>query len=413
MVSIKDKLDLLYKAKSIKDNNLSSPENVKRTIYADLLKKGFNVEERLLKALSDISFPTTDSTFAFIGLSIIQNMEIPTDKAQVYDAVMNILYEQLHHNSIDYVDGQQNNLHHIFISSPNLNSIEIKRILNFVANGAKQYFDITINAVYSNVFEHIEQAGKWYKEYFEKSQILFYKNNNSNLIRQMDTVELTEPNVFELKKLYNKNFIEVIGHENLEKASEMIEEIGQYFEQNNVSPMIVKIFYSNLMGDLFSSYGLFLSDREVFETHETYHYQIIDTDNPKKLNCLLSDFTTSLIVELQNNRHNNSKSLINQALNFIEYHYSEDISLDDVAKELNLSKHYLCSIFKKETGENMSLYINKLRIEKAKQMLLESDVKIKEIFEKVGYSNQQYFSKIFKKITGMTVVEYKEGMGGK
>jgi two-component system response regulator YesN len=84
-----------------------------------------------------------------------------------------------------------------------------------------------------------------------------------------------------------------------------------------------------------------------------------------------------------------------------------------VAKELNLSKHYLCSIFKKETGENMSLYINKLRIEKAKQMLLESDVKIKEIFEKVGYSNQQYFSKIFKKITGMTVIDYKESIGKK
>lgn len=105
--------------------------------------------------------------------------------------------------------------------------------------------------------------------------------------------------------------------------------------------------------------------------------------------------------------------MINQALNYIKYHYMEKISLDDVADEMNISKHYLSSIFKKETGENMSLYINKLRIEKAKQLLLESDIKIKEVFEKVGYSDQQYFSKVFKKITGKTVVEYKEGMGKK
>ena len=84
-----------------------------------------------------------------------------------------------------------------------------------------------------------------------------------------------------------------------------------------------------------------------------------------------------------------------------------------MAEELNVSKHYLSSIFKKETGENMSFFINKLRIEKAKQLLLESDMKIKEVFEQVGYSDQQYFSKVFKKITGKTVVEYKEGSGNK
>jgi two-component system response regulator YesN len=413
MVSIKDKLDIQNKAKSIKDNNLSSHENLKRTIFSNLLKKGFNIEESLLKELANLNFPTSDTAFAFIGISILENIGIQTDTAQVSGAVMNILYEQLNQNSIAYVDGQLNNLHHIFISSANLSTSEIKKIITYAANGAKQYFDISINAVYSNVFGQIEQAEKWYKDYFEKSQILFYKGINANLIRQIDSIHLSEPNVFDLKKAYNKNFIEVIGHENLEKAREMIDEIGEYFQNNNVSPMIVKIFYSNLMGDLFSSYGLFLSDREVFETHETYHYQIIDTDHLEKINHLLTDFSASLIVELQDNRHNNSKSLINQALNFIEYHYSEDISLDDVAKELNLSKHYLCSIFKKETGENMSLYINKLRIEKAKQMLLESDIKIKEIFEKVGYSNQQYFSKIFKKITGMTVLDYKESIGKK
>ena len=123
---------------------------------------------------------------------------------------------------------------------------------------------------------------------------------------------------------------------------------------------------------------------------------------------MLLEFTVKAINEIHNIRYNNPKAIINQAINYIQHHYDEKISLEDVAQKLNLSKHYLCSAFKKVTGENMSLYINKLRIEKAKSLLLESDGRIKEIFEEVGYSNQQYFSKVFKKITGITVMEYKE-----
>jgi two-component system response regulator YesN len=104
--------------------------------------------------------------------------------------------------------------------------------------------------------------------------------------------------------------------------------------------------------------------------------------------------------------------LVNRAINYLNYHYDRKISLKDVARELHLSKHYLCSTFKKETGENMSLYINKLRIEKAKKLLLEPDNRVKEIYEEVGYSNQQYFSKVFKKITGMTIMEYRKRISG-
>ncbi len=177
--------------------------------------------------------------------------------------------------------------------------------------------------------------------------------------------------------------------------------------------MIVKIFYSNLMGDFFDSYGIYLTDLDEFETHKSYHYRIERSDRIRSIHRLLDEFSAKLIGQLQDSRYNNSRFLINQALNFINYHYTEKISLDDVAEELNVSKHYLSSIFKKETGENMSFFINKLRIEKAKQLLLESDIKIKEVFEQVGYSDQQYFSKVFKKITGKTVAEYKEGSGNK
>ncbi|MGB8450775.1 MAG: response regulator [Anaerocolumna sp.] len=412
MVSLKEKMDKQNKEKTGK-NVKSNIEDLKPSVVSGLIKEGFQMDERLLKLLSELDFPTTNSAYAYLSISIHHSLEAQTDMAKINYAVMNILYEQFKQYAISYIDIQQSNQYLLFISSPGLKTADIKKTFASAANGAVQYFNVSLNAVYSEVFNQIEQVGNIYKEFTDKAQVLFYKLNKSNRITQMDAINFKESNVFDLKIAYNMNFIEAIGHEDFDKVKELTREIGENFENEYVSPMIVKIFYSNLIGDLFSSYGLFLSNREIFETHKTYHYQIERSDQLRNINKLLIDFSGNLIKEIQNIRYHNSKSLINQALNFIKYHYTEKISLDDVAEELSVSKHYLSSIFKKETGENMSLYINKLRIETAKQLLLESDIKIKEVFEKAGYSDQQYFSKVFKKITGLTVIEYKEGMGRK
>ncbi len=410
MVSLKEKMDSENKAETER-NHKTDPEDLKRTAVSYLMKKGFHMDERLEKTLEYLKFPLTDTFFVFLCISAFPDKEAKTDTVQVNNAVMNILFEQLNQNAVAYIDIQQPDVNLLFLSSPDLKPAGIKKMFAVAANGAMQYFGISLHGVYSNVFGRAEQAGGVYSEFSEKAQILFYKMENTNRIIPMDSIHFNEPDIFELKKNYNKNIVEAIGHENLDKVREIIEEAGQYFESGYVSPMIVKMFYSNLIGDLFSSYGLFLSERQMFESHKTYHYQIEHSERLDKIEKLLKDVSEKLIRVIRDMRYHNSKLMINQALNFIKYHYTEKISLDDVAKELNVSKHYLSSIFKKETGENMSLYINRLRIEKAKQLLLQSDIRIKEVFEKVGYSDQQYFSKVFKRITGKTVNEYKEISG--
>jgi two-component system response regulator YesN len=247
-----------------------------------------------------------------------------------------------------------------------------------------------------------------YKTFIEKAQVLFYKYETSYFITNMNSISFSEPKVFNLEKEYNKLFIEAIGQESLDRAKELLHEMSCYFEQSNVNPMIVKIFTSKLIGDIFSSYGLFIENNQEINNNEYYHQQIEISENLRGIMYLLIDFTSKVIIVIQQMRYTNSKLLINRALHYIDQHYDEKISLEDVAQKLHLSKNYLCNAFKKATGENMSLYINKLRIEKAKRLLVESDGRIKEIFEEAGYSNQQYFSKVFKKITGMTVMEYKE-----
>ncbi|CAH0120200.1 putative response regulatory protein [Paenibacillus sp. CECT 9249] len=89
-------------------------------------------------------------------------------------------------------------------------------------------------------------------------------------------------------------------------------------------------------------------------------------------------------------------------LRYVHEHYGEDITVEELAEQLHISTNYLRSIFRKVTGETFNQYVTRVRIEKAKDLLMEGKYYIYEIAELVGYKNVTYFSTLFKKYTGVT-----------
>lgn len=112
-----------------------------------------------------------------------------------------------------------------------------------------------------------------------------------------------------------------------------------------------------------------------------------------------------LFNEMQDSPYSKS---IREALDFIQENYAqEDLSTNFVAKQVNLSTSWLSTKFKEEVGVGISDYLNDVRIQHAKMLLDQEDYMIYEVAEKVGFASSQYFSKIFKQITGLTPNEYK------
>lgn len=96
-------------------------------------------------------------------------------------------------------------------------------------------------------------------------------------------------------------------------------------------------------------------------------------------------------------------------IHYIEKHYAEPISLQDIADVINISSSYCCQLFKKIYKTSPVDYMNNLRIEKAKNLLLTNDfMPIQKICELVGFSDPSYFCRIFKKQTGITPSEFRE-----
>jgi len=84
------------------------------------------------------------------------------------------------------------------------------------------------------------------------------------------------------------------------------------------------------------------------------------------------------------------------------------LSIKTISYSFNISAAYLGKLFKQETGESFSRYLNNLRIEKAKDLLRSTNIKANKIALEVGYSDSNYFYNIFKKYTGMYPSEYLE-----
>ncbi|WP_379142515.1 helix-turn-helix domain-containing protein [Paenibacillus sp. sgz500992] len=109
----------------------------------------------------------------------------------------------------------------------------------------------------------------------------------------------------------------------------------------------------------------------------------------------------------QMSERDSPRSYAEQASDLIMQLYAEDISLQGIADRINVNASYLSRVFKQETGENFVNFLTRLRMEKAKSMLREKNMRVYEVAERVGYPNTAYFSKLFKKLCGMTPEEYR------
>lgn len=109
---------------------------------------------------------------------------------------------------------------------------------------------------------------------------------------------------------------------------------------------------------------------------------------------------------------NQGNALIGIVQKYIDEHYKEDIALQDIAGFLDYSDVYFCKLFKHNFGKNFITYLNEYRMSKAKALLSDPMINIKDVGQEVGYRDANYFTRLFKRMTGVTPSEYRSGVLG-
>uniref|UniRef100_UPI00398A70FD helix-turn-helix transcriptional regulator n=2 Tax=Bacillus haynesii TaxID=1925021 RepID=UPI00398A70FD len=122
---------------------------------------------------------------------------------------------------------------------------------------------------------------------------------------------------------------------------------------------------------------------------------------------IMERIVSPYLKEMEGRKNRQQKRLVEQVLEMIHQHYMNDISLESCADQAGTNSYTLSKAFKQVTGINFIDYVTRLRIEKAKELLLETNKKIHDVSEEVGYRHS-YFNRIFKKQVGVPPSRYRQ-----
>lgn len=107
--------------------------------------------------------------------------------------------------------------------------------------------------------------------------------------------------------------------------------------------------------------------------------------------------------------HQRTNPIVIKAVDYIDLHYTEEITLDDLCRSADVSGQHMCRLFRSVLGTRPMEYIAKRRIKAAKELLTRTDMSIEDISEKTGFCSSSYFCKLFSRYEGMTPSQFRKG----
>ena len=245
-----------------------------------------------------------------------------------------------------------------------------------------------------------------YKHYAGSGSIIQYGDLNS-FFRYDDFSDL---------KSIQQQLLDCVKAGNEVNARAKLDEMTVYFKKDTRSSSEwIKSYFKSLLTEINDiRLSVLAIDNEksedVSNSMESLNRMIHSTEDSGSLIDIMRE--AAIRVTERINRYNNKsiKLIVKKAIEYIHENYSEQLTLNDIAAHVYVSPSYVSRMFGREVGKNFVDYLNEVRIEKAKELLSDVRYKTYEIADRVGIQDARYFSRLFKKYTGKTPTEFREGM---
>lgn len=157
-----------------------------------------------------------------------------------------------------------------------------------------------------------------------------------------------------------------------------------------------------------AEWGLEISDEELKKAY--FDSSVVPPKRYQSAVDLLNIFASHLSIvsnQILVQQEQAEPPMIKRAKDYIQEHYTEELSLGRVAKAVHASSFYFCKMFKKATGLNFTDYVSRVRIEKARNLLLNPNLRISEIAFEIGFQSLTHFNRVFKRIVGQSPTHYR------
>ena len=280
-----------------------------------------------------------------------------------------------------------------------------REVIESIKNALGLSYTIGIGSVYSSA-EDISKA------FMEATRSLEYRilGRYGAVIQYSSVVDSDQVYYFPIELE-----VRMIRYFKAGQLENVLKAFNYIYEENvirrNLSPDILKLLFSNLIGvvarviidELKTDY------KSVFREDFNPNSYLNDCKTVDEIKERLTTIFTNLCNFINNNKKSHNTGLANNIQAFINKRYKDqNLCLQMIAEEFNITVPYLSRFFKEQTGENLNSYLNNIRIEKAKELLVNTGMTISEVAKNVGFTNDSSFIRVFKKLTSTTPGSFKK-----
>lgn len=282
-----------------------------------------------------------------------------------------------------------------------------------ICNILEDYFGCQTLVAISAPMEDIWGGSKRALSQIKKIQEFYYYHSNEPVVLVSD-VEAhfweerhARHDTFDISFL-KKDLRQALVQQDKEKVNSVFEELSALFTEFHPAREQVV----NACANLYYFFLSYVEEDALIKEEMPYPSVVMEI----LLECFTLKAHTRWLLKIgswvgntMENFHRGSKTdkIVEAAKEYVRENYGEKLTLAAIASKIGISQGYLSSVFKKQTGGNLNDYINQMKIEKAKELLEKHEYMMYEISDMLGFENPYYFSKVFKKLTGITPSEYE------
>lgn len=372
-------------------------EQEMRAVY----KKGQNSGKKICELLKD-RYPFITEGYYFSAVLSFDKKEMITMETQLIKEIEKELFKDNNGIILPQIDDKNIML---IKGSPSAflalyQQTQIKnRMMNWNQTNSDQFGSITVGISQVHDMNHFL---KGYEEALEAHDYKFYQGEGSVNIYPVFTAYEASKGA---EEKWISRFQEILHGNDFGSVKKELEKLEETLRRERINPLISKGFIKRFFVEL-------CKKENIAESVSDFE-KVIDR-NELLIKCL-EDLEYYIYEYIWCGIH--QKKALDQyshtvkcAINFVNEHYNEPLTLSWVANEMGKSTNYLGATFKKEVGESFTEYLTVYRMEQAKKLLLNTNKKIKEVCEEVGYTDYIYFSRMFKQVHGCSAskIRHKE-----
>lgn len=302
----------------------------------------------------------------------------------------------------------------VFFNSENelvvlLDPVEYEKLMHLaeeVSGFLRKYTNSDVSIYISNIHQ-IESIDKAYLETQTAAVFTFYLGENAVImydgIKGIDMMR-------QLNIAPNEGILlEMIKLGSMDQIKGVIDGIADSAKANmNVYPAIIY----NTYYEIILAFKKFIKEinAEIESRNTLLQIELNDLKQYgtlEKLKTYMLELTAEIIREMNNARQREEIRVVEKVKRYCEANYSGEITLETIAGIAYMSKNYFCAYFKEYTSETFWNYLTRLRMEKAKEYLLNTELKVNTIASMVGYKNASHFGRTFRESFGCTPEEYR------